>query len=147
MAKRLTGRTELPPDRAFRIPSTGLQGRYRARRLLRSGGLLFDRQNDTDLPLAIVNLFLLMAVMLPYLLWRTWRSHQRLPPSLTTNSGFRKWANESVEVWQSRLKGSDAAIDMLLPLASVAFGLLPLGIVFNVSGRSDRAAPAPRFST
>ncbi|RZN33042.1 hypothetical protein CWO90_11115 [Bradyrhizobium sp. Leo121] len=79
-----------------------------------------------------VNLFLLVAVMLPYLLWRTWH-HQRLPPSLTANSGFRKWTNESVEVWQSRLKGSDAAIDMLLSLASVAFGLLALGIVFNLS--------------
>ncbi|MGX9424405.1 MULTISPECIES: hypothetical protein [Bradyrhizobium] len=94
---------------------------------------MFDRQNDTELPLAIVNLFLLMAVMLPYLLRRTWRNHQRLPPSLTTNSGFRKWTNESAQAWQSRLKGSDAAIDMLLSLASVAFGLLALGIVFNLS--------------
>ncbi|MGY3610057.1 MULTISPECIES: hypothetical protein [unclassified Bradyrhizobium] len=119
---------------AFRILSTGLPSRYRARPFfVLAAWILFDRQNDTELPLAIVNLFLLVAVMLPYLLWRTWRNHQRLPPSLTTNSGFRKWTNESAPGLAEPLKGSDAAIDMLLSLASVAFGLLALGIVFNLS--------------
>ncbi|WP_256476501.1 hypothetical protein [Bradyrhizobium sp. 186] len=39
----------------------------------------------------------------------------------------------STEVWQSKLKSSDAAIDMLLPLAAVALGLVALGITFNLS--------------
>jgi hypothetical protein len=32
----------------------------------------------------------------------------------------------------SKLRGTDAAIDMLLPLAAVAFGLTGIGIVFLI---------------
>ena len=41
-------------------------------------------------------------------------------------------------VWGSKLHGTDAAIDMLLPLAAVAFGLTAIGIVFLIA-----AATAP----
>lgn len=93
----------------------------------------FDRQSDIELPLAILSVLLFVAVLLPYLLWRIWRTGQERPPTLTSNMGFRKWMKGSTEVWQSKLRSSDAAIDMLLPLAAVALGLLALGIVFNLS--------------
>ncbi|MDE5441690.1 hypothetical protein GWG65_09565 [Bradyrhizobium sp. CSA207] len=93
----------------------------------------FDRRSDIELPLAMVSVLLLVAVFLPYLLWRTWRAAQARPPTLRTNRGFRKWMKGSTQVWQSRLKNSDAAIDMLLPLAAVALGLIALGIVFDLS--------------
>ena len=35
-------------------------------------------------------------------------------------------------VWGAKLRGAHAAIDMLLPLAAVAFGLTAIGIVFLV---------------
>lgn len=134
MAKDLTGRTEPSADTPSGLhplvykAAIGLVALF-----VLAAWVLFDRQDDVELPLAIVALFMLVAVLLPYLLWRTWRSNQRRPPSLTSNSGFRKWADGSIEVWQSRLKGSDAAIDILLPLAAVALGLLALGIAFNLS--------------
>ena len=36
---------------------------------------------------------------------------------------FRDWRSGDFAVWGSRVHGTDAAIDMLLPLAAVAFGL------------------------
>ncbi|MDH2341206.1 hypothetical protein QCM77_04780 [Bradyrhizobium sp. SSUT18] len=93
----------------------------------------FDRQSDIELPLAMLSVLLFVAVLLPYLLWRIWRTGQTRPPTLKTNKGFRKWMKGSTQVWQSRLKNSDAAIDMLLPLAAVALGLVALGIVFELS--------------
>lgn len=93
----------------------------------------FDRQNDIELPLAILSVLLFVAVLLPYLLWRIWRTGQDQPPTLTSNKGFRKWMKGSTQVWQSKLRSSDAAIDMLLPLAAVALGLVALGIVFDLS--------------
>lgn len=93
----------------------------------------FDRQSDIELPLAMLSVLLFVAVLLPYLLWRVWRAGQARPPTLKTNKGFRKWMKGSTEVWQSKLKSSDAAIDMLLPLAAVALGLVALGIAFNLS--------------
>ncbi len=93
----------------------------------------FDRQSDIELPLAMLSVLLFVAVLLPYLLWRIWRAGQARPPTLKTNKGLRKWMKGSTEVWQSKLKSSDAAIDMLLPLAAVALGLVALGIAFNLS--------------
>lgn len=93
----------------------------------------FDRQSDIELPLAILSVLLFIAVLLPYLLWRIWRTGQERPPTLMSNKGFRKWMKGSTEVWQSKLRSSDAAIDMLLPLAAVALGLVALGIVFELS--------------
>jgi hypothetical protein len=95
-----------------------------------SAWLLFDRQNDAELPLIMVSVLLLIAVSTPYLLWRIWR-RDREPAE--DPAAFSDWAFGQVELWQSRLKGTDAMIDMLLPLAAVAFGLTALGIVFDLS--------------
>jgi hypothetical protein len=45
---------------------------------------------------------------------------------------FRDWQSGDFAVWGSRLRGTDAAIDLLLPLAAVAFGLTAIGIVFLI---------------
>jgi hypothetical protein len=96
--------------------------------------VLFDRQRDTELPLVMVSVLLLIAILIPYSLWRVWRRDQE-PRSVRENAGtFSDWAFGQVQVWQSQLKGTDAMIDMLLPLAAVAFGLTALGIVFVLSG-------------
>lgn len=99
-----------------------------------SAWALFDRQRDTELPLVMVSVLLFIAVLTPYALWRVWR-RDREPRSVRENAGaFSDWAFGQVEISQSQLKGTDAMIDMLLPLAAVAFGLTALGIVFVLSG-------------
>jgi hypothetical protein len=92
----------------------------------------FARQGDTGENLVMVTLLLFVAMMIPYLMWLTWK-HGRTPqPTLDGPVSFRDWAKGSVEVWQSRVKGSDAAINALLPIASVAIGMVLLGIAFDI---------------
>ena len=45
---------------------------------------------------------------------------------------FRDWRGGDVEVWGSKLRSTHAAIDVLLPLMAVAFGLTAIGIVFLI---------------
>jgi len=42
------------------------------------------------------------------------------------------WSLSDFPVWGGKIKGSHAAIDVLLPLAAVAFGLTAIGIVFLI---------------
>lgn len=93
-----------------------------------SAWTFFDRQNDTGEVLGFASLLLLIAVALPSVLWRVWRRDQMEAGGEVPS--FRRWASDDFSVWGGRLKGSHAAIDAVLPLAAVAFGLAALGIVF-----------------
>ena len=100
--------------------------------------ILFDRQDDIGLPLAMVSVLLLVAVVLPWSLSLVWRKHQLPYERLQNRISFHDWRTGDFAVWGSRLHGTDAAIDMLLPLAAVAFGLTALGIVFLICANAAR---------
>ncbi len=93
----------------------------------------FDRQKDVALPRAIASVLLLVAVGLPWSLSLVWKKHQK--PFLGHPQGlrFRDWRAGDFSVWGGKLHAMHAAVDMLLPLAAVAFGLTALGIVFLIS--------------
>src|SRR5882757_6473931 len=93
--------------------------------------ILFDRQNDIGLPLAMASVLLVVAVLLPWSLSLVWQRHQMADQSHSKIS-FHDWKIGDFAVWGARLRGTHAAIDMLLPLAAVAFGLTALGIVFLI---------------
>src|SRR5258708_2771847 len=97
-----------------------------------SAWILFDHQNDIGLPLAMVSVLLLIAVLLPWSLSLVWQKHQMARQRHPEKISFRDWKNDDFPVWGSKLRGMHAAIDMLLPLAAVAFGLTALGIVFLI---------------
>jgi hypothetical protein len=100
--------------------------------------ILFDRHSDIGLPLAMVSVLLLVAMGLPWLLSLVWSRH-RMPNERHPNSiSPRDWTTGDFAVWGGRLHGTQAAIDMLLPLAAVAFGLTALGIVFLISANAAR---------
>jgi hypothetical protein len=84
------------------------------------------------LPLAMVSVLLLIAVLLPWSLSLVWQKHQMARQRHPEKISFRDWKNADFAVWGSKLRGMHAAIDMLLPLAAVAFGLTALGIVFLI---------------
>lgn len=96
-----------------------------------SAWILFDRQADIGLPLVMVSVLLFMAVLIPLALALIWRRH-RISDSHPEATSFRDWRAGDFAVWGSRVRGTDAAIDMLLPLAAVAFGLTAIGIVFLI---------------
>jgi len=101
-----------------------------------SAWILFDRQSDIGLPLAMVSVLLLVAVLLPWslsLIWKKYRMPYQRHPDETS---FRDWKAGDFAVWGSRLHSTHAAIDMLLPLAAVAFGLTAIGIVFLIAANT-----------
>jgi hypothetical protein len=57
-------------------------------------------------------------------------------PFNPTKTSLRDWSAGDFAVWGSKLKSTHAAIDMLLPLAAVAFGLTAIGIVFLIAANS-----------
>jgi len=98
--------------------------------------VFFDRRNDIGLPLAMVSVLLLVAVLLPWALSLVWRRHRTPQERHPHKIPFHDWRIGDFEVWGSRLRGTQAAIDMLLPFAAVAFGLTAIGIVFLVCARA-----------
>lgn len=101
-----------------------------------SAWVLFDRGGEVALPLGFVTLLLMMAVLLLWTLSRIWQRH-RLPDDMhPQKTSFHDWRAGSFSVWGARLHGSQAAIDVLLPLMAVAFGLTAIGIVFAVVSAS-----------
>jgi hypothetical protein len=102
-----------------------------------SAWALFDRGGgDVSLSLAFVSLLLLVAVLLPWTLFLVWRRHPLLQERHPQTTSFRDWRAGNFQVWGARLHGSHAAIDVLLPLAAVAFGLTGIGIVFAIVNAS-----------
>ena len=94
--------------------------------------VLFDRRNDIELPLAMVSVLLLIAVLLPWSMSLVWKRHQMRHQPHPQEIPFHDWRTGDVAVWGAKLRGTHAAIDMLLPLAAVAFGLTAIGIVFLI---------------
>lgn len=99
--------------------------------------ILFDRQSDIELPLGMVSVLFLVAVLVPWALSLVWKRHV-MPHQHPTKTSFRDWQAGDFAVWGSKLHGTHAAIDMLLPLAAVAFGLTAIGIVFLICANGAR---------
>ena len=95
--------------------------------------ILFDRQDDIGLLLGMVSVLLFVAVLVPLALALVWRKYHAPDRSHPDATSFKDWRAGDFAVWGSRLRATDAAIDLLLPLAAVAFGLTAIGIVFLVS--------------
>jgi hypothetical protein len=95
----------------------------------------FDRVDDMVLPLAMVSVFLFIAVLLPFALSLVWTRHS-MPHeeghAQQAQMTFRDWQAGDFAVWGGKLRSINAALDMLLPLAAVAFGLTGIGIVFLI---------------
>lgn len=99
--------------------------------------ILFDRQSDIGLPLAIVSLFLLIAVLLPWLMSLIWKKHGMPDQGHLDKTSFHDWRAGDFAVWGSKLRTTHAAIDALLPFAAVAFGLTALGVVFLIANAAS----------
>lgn len=86
----------------------------------------FSEDLATAMPTAVVTIFALIWLIIPIALWRQIRGGLRRGP-------LRDWLNSRVEVWQTRLKGWDAAVLALLPPLSVAVGLALLSLVAQLA--------------
>jgi hypothetical protein len=85
----------------------------------------------TDFLLAVVSGFVFIAVAIPHALWRVWRKNQGSDAAGENGESFRDWASGEFDTWQGRLRGANAAVEILLPIAAVAFGMTAFGIVWH----------------
>lgn len=96
----------------------------------------FFGRGYTDYVLAIVSGFVLLAIGLPAFLWLHWRRHrERMRIDPRAHGRFRDWLGGDFETRDGRIKGSDAAFAILLPLAAVAVGMTAFAIVLHVAVR------------
>jgi hypothetical protein len=96
--------------------------------------LLFGDSDYIGLALAMISVLVFMTIAIPLALWRTNPTAQR--SSHATEQGSEtldKWLRGQFATWTDQENGSTAAIEILLPLAAVAFGITALGIVFELT--------------
>lgn len=87
----------------------------------------FGGSGYSDYLLGVVAGFFVIAMGIPFLIWLTWRNqtharHGRI-------GSLHDWFQGECQTWQCRLSGREAATQVLLPIAAVAFGMMAIGIV------------------
>jgi hypothetical protein len=99
--------------------------------------LLFGGSGYIELALAMISVLVFMTMAIPLALWRANLTARRSNVSLrATEQGSEsldKWLRGRFATWTDQERGSTAAIEILLPLAAVAFGITALGIVFELT--------------
>jgi FtsH-binding integral membrane protein len=95
-----------------------------------SAWLLFSGGADADSFLIVLTAFFLIAMAIPLSIWMVW---SKQGPGADRGPGvpLRHWLAGDFDTCQYRLRGSEAAIQVLLPIAAVAFGLTAFGLVLH----------------
>jgi len=94
--------------------------------------LFFGGWPHMGLTLAVVSILFLMALAIPFALWLAWRKQQDADSAQGEAVALREWAAGEFGTRQGGLKGANAAIEILLPIAATAVGMLAIGLVFYV---------------
>jgi hypothetical protein len=87
----------------------------------------------TDYLLTIASFFVLGSLALPFIAWRVWRSNRGKSGSRHERGSFSRWAKGEVDIGQGHVRGATATIEILLPLAAVAFGMLAFAILARLA--------------
>ena len=106
--------------------------------------LLFGGAGYIELVLTMVSVLVFMALAIPAALLRTNTTARRSGIAADaaddtgaaggeTSERLGYWLRGQFATWTDRERSSTAAIEILLPLAAVAFGITALGIVFEVA--------------
>jgi hypothetical protein len=85
----------------------------------------------SDYILAVISGFALVVAAIPFALWQTWRRNRDRSTVPKDRESFADWASGEFETWQYRLKGAHAAIEMLIPIAAVAFGMTAFAMILH----------------
>ncbi|MGE5164251.1 MAG: hypothetical protein ACM3IH_09535 [Sphingobacteriales bacterium] len=96
--------------------------------LVLSVWMLFSRGEYEGLTLTVITLFFVVLVGIPVLLWLTWRRNVDPNERHSYVAPFTEWT--SIESWTGSVSGREAAIQILLPIAAVAFGMTIFGLTF-----------------
>jgi len=91
----------------------------------------FASNPGTEYLLVVVSGFFVVFLAIPAALWQTWR-HQRRDTKAPHGPSLRDWAAGDFKTWQYRTTAKSTAVEILLPLAAVAFGMTAFGIAFQL---------------
>ncbi|HUN50934.1 MAG TPA: hypothetical protein VMU42_07450 [Candidatus Sulfotelmatobacter sp.] len=85
------------------------------------------------LTLAMVSVLVLIATTIPYLLARIWRRDRRVDVPEPSKRSFREWVASEFDIWQGHVGASTAAVEILIPIVAVAFGMTAFSIVMHLA--------------
>jgi hypothetical protein len=73
-------------------------------------------------------------MLIPLAIWITWRRNSEA--NCAPAASFRDWRASQFQTWSGPLTGTEAGVQVLLPIAVVALGMTAFGIVlyFTASG-------------
>jgi hypothetical protein len=87
----------------------------------------------SGLALTVVSLFVAVAVLLPAVLWRISRRDPRQRAERAVPSRITEWLSADFDAWTGRVSGAEAAVQVLLPVAAVAFGMSSFALVLHLT--------------
>ena len=91
---------------------------------------LFSRGTYEGLTLSVITLFFVILVGIPVLLWLTWRRNIDPNEQQSYTAPFGEWISRPFVTWTGGISGREAAVQILLPIAAVAFGMTIFGLAF-----------------
>jgi len=90
----------------------------------------FARDGLTDYLMVIVSGFIILFAAIPATLFLMAQSQQPAEEDgARDQESFRDWAAGDFRTWQDRVKGANAAIEILLPIGVLAVGMTAFAIV------------------
>src|ERR1700716_4466999 len=121
-----------------------------------SAWVFFGGAGYIELALAVASVLLFMAFAIPFTLWRAGVKAQKADPPPEAGEEFPEtfvtwiegafvtWIEGAFETWTGQQTSASAAVEILLPIAAVALGLMALGIVFELAatGKATDEVPA-----
>src|ERR1700704_2151502 len=96
-----------------------------------SAWTFFGAEGYMDLLLVVVTGFLFMTIAILSAIWLVSRKYQPPAGAWDESISFRGWASGEFETCQGRCTAAEAAVEVVVPVAAVAFGLMAIGIVFH----------------
>ena len=90
----------------------------------------FARDGLTDYLMVIVSGFIVLFAAIPVTLYLMVQSQRTGDQDGEGNQqSFRDWAAGEFGTWQDRVKGANAAVEILLPIAALAIGITAFAVV------------------
>jgi hypothetical protein len=93
----------------------------------------FAGSRYTGYLLAVVSGFFLLAVALPWVLWRIWSGRSQGNDGENAQSCLRFWSNSDFETWTGKMRGRAALVEALLPIAAVALGMIAFAVALHIA--------------
>ncbi len=98
-----------------------------------SAWFFFAGGGHRDFLLVAVSGFFFIAILIPYQLWHVWRSDAAGEVAPEGKESLQDWLLADFAIVQERRSSVSAAVEILLAIAAVAFGMTIFGMVLYLT--------------